>query len=98
MPLPDSQFVSEDERADLKEWVLTVSMDQSVDQVLDTDSRGVFVASLLDSKTGQTSKPCILTGYPVLGQGVELNDGKVGWSKGSLRTLELNQGCLPAGA
>lgn len=75
--MPDAQFVEEEERADLKEWVLTVSMDQDIEQVLDKDERGTFVASLLDANTGEQSRPCVVSGYPVLGQGIEMNDGKV---------------------
>ena len=76
MTQPDTQVVAEEERAEVKEWVLTVSMDQSVEQVLDTDSRGTFVGSLRDASTGEVSRPCVLTGYPVLGAGVDMAEGK----------------------
>lgn len=77
MPLPDQQFVGEEEREELKEWVLTLSMDVDVQPELATDERGAFVGSLLDSKTGERARACIVSGYPVLSQPVEMKDHKV---------------------
>ncbi len=77
VPLPEGQFVSEEERGDIKEWVLAISLNHKIDAVLDKDSRGCFVGALLNPKTGETSQPCVLTGYPVLDQGVSMSDGKV---------------------
>ena len=77
VPLPDQQFVGEEEREELKEWVLALSMDVDVQPELAKDERGVFVGSLLDSNTGQRARPCIVSGYPVLSQSVEMKDNKV---------------------
>ena len=46
----------------MKEWVLAVSMDQRVEQVLPTDERNVYEASLIAANTGITSLPCVLSG------------------------------------
>ena len=45
----------------VREWVLTVSMDQQIDQVLPVDDRDMFESSL-----GMGDVPCIVSGYPVL--------------------------------
>ena len=37
-------------------------MNQTVEQVLPQDDRGVFEASLLDVNSGQTALPCAITG------------------------------------
>ena len=39
---------------------------------MDLDARGVFVGSLYDEKTGNTARPCVVTGYPVLENSVEM--------------------------
>ena len=52
----------EDQREEVKEWVLAVSLDQRVEQSLPKDERGTYVASLSCPHTGVTSLPCILTG------------------------------------
>ena len=46
----------------LKDWVLTTSMNQSVDARLPTDERGVYEASLIAKTTGMRAEPCVLTG------------------------------------
>ena len=55
-------IAQEDEREEVKEWVLAVSLDQRVEQSLPTDERGTYVASLSCHHTGVTSLPCVLTG------------------------------------
>ncbi|PIK55820.1 putative intraflagellar transport protein [Apostichopus japonicus] len=66
VPLPEKQHVPDEKKEEVKEWVLSVSMDQKVEQVLDLDERGVYVASLIASNTGMQSLPCVISGYPVL--------------------------------
>ena len=56
--------LQEEEREEVKEWVLAVSLDQRVEQVLPNDERGTYVASLSCSHTGVTSLPCVITGEP----------------------------------
>ncbi|XP_048583111.1 intraflagellar transport protein 172 homolog [Nematostella vectensis] len=66
VPVPEKQFLPEEKREEIKEWVLAVSMDQKVEQVLPTDERDTYEASLVALNTGISSLPCVVTGYPVL--------------------------------
>lgn len=68
VPLPESLSLSAQQREEAREWVLAVSMDQKVEQVLPTDHRGVYVGSLTSPSSGAGAlQGCILTGYPVRG-------------------------------
>lgn len=58
----NSSSPQEDKREEVKEWVLAVSMDQQVEQVLPSDERGTYVASLSCPHTQVTSLPCVITG------------------------------------
>ncbi|CAH1397619.1 unnamed protein product [Nezara viridula] len=60
VPIPAAPHLSEDEVEDIKQWVLSVSMDQHMEMALPLDSRGLYAANL------QGSRPCLVTGYPVL--------------------------------
>ncbi|MBN3302921.1 IF172 protein, partial [Amia calva] len=71
VPLPEKQHVTEDKREETRDWVLTVSMDQRVEQVLPKDERDTYEASLLAVNTGIRSLPCVITGYPVLRNKIE---------------------------
>ncbi|KAM7445695.1 hypothetical protein ABFA07_005947 [Porites harrisoni] len=71
VPVPDKQHLPEDKREEVKEWVLAVSMDQKVEQVLPTDERDTYEACLVAANTGITSLPCVITGYPVLRSKIE---------------------------
>lgn len=51
-----------EKREEIREWVLTVSMDQRVEQVLPKDERGTYEASLVASGTGIRSLACVITG------------------------------------
>nr|XP_020664000.1 intraflagellar transport protein 172 homolog [Pogona vitticeps] len=66
VPLPAKQHVSEEQREEIRDWVLTVSMDQRLEQVLPRDERDTYEASLVAASTGVRSLPCLITGYPVL--------------------------------
>ncbi|XP_070555163.1 intraflagellar transport protein 172 homolog [Ptychodera flava] len=66
IPLPDRQHVTEDKKEEIKDWVLAVSMDQKVEQILDVDERDTYVGSLTAINTGIKSLPCVISGYPVL--------------------------------
>ena len=82
----DSYRTQEDKREEVKEWVLAVSMDQRVEQVLPTDERGTYVGSLHCSHTQVDSLPCVITGYPVLRHKVDFKRGgrcanKEDWNK-----------------
>ncbi|KAJ8355794.1 hypothetical protein SKAU_G00185880 [Synaphobranchus kaupii] len=71
VPLPAKQHVTEDKREEIRDWVLTVSMDQRVEQVLPNDERDTYEGSLLAISTGIRSLPCVITGYPVLRNKIE---------------------------
>ena len=51
-----------EKREEIRDWVLTVSMDQRVEQVLPRDERDTYEASLLAANTGIRSLPCVITG------------------------------------
>ncbi|XP_050807060.1 intraflagellar transport protein 172 homolog isoform X1 [Gopherus flavomarginatus] len=71
VPLPAHQHVAEATREEIRDWVLTMSMDQRLEQVLPRDERDTYEASLVAASTGVRSLPCLLTGYPVLRNKVE---------------------------
>lgn len=86
VPVPNKLFVSDEQREQTRDWVLMVSMDQRLEQVLPRDERNVYEASLLSPNTGLTSVPCVLTGYPVLRNQVEFSSSgraanKDDWNK-----------------
>nr|XP_042696068.1 intraflagellar transport protein 172 homolog isoform X3 [Chrysemys picta bellii] len=76
-PLPSApgqhraQLSAEAAREEIRDWVLTMSMDQRLEQVLPRDERDTYEASLVATSTGVRSLPCLLTGYPVLRNKVE---------------------------
>ncbi|XP_043216719.1 intraflagellar transport protein 172 homolog isoform X2 [Amphibalanus amphitrite] len=76
IPLPPRANVDAAETERAKEWVLAVSMDQSVEQELPRDERGCYAASLLNPD-GSRAPPCVVTGYPVLKNKMEFQYGKV---------------------
>uniref|UniRef100_A0A2K5WX15 Intraflagellar transport protein 172 homolog n=1 Tax=Macaca fascicularis TaxID=9541 RepID=A0A2K5WX15_MACFA len=61
----------EAEREEVRDWVLTVSMDQRLEQVLPRDERGAYEASLVAASTGVQALPCLITGYPILRNKIE---------------------------
>uniref|UniRef100_A0A672S037 Intraflagellar transport protein 172 homolog n=1 Tax=Sinocyclocheilus grahami TaxID=75366 RepID=A0A672S037_SINGR len=65
VPVPSKLHVIVEKREEIREWVLTVSMDQRVEQVLPKDERGTYEASLVAVGSGIRSLPCVITGYPV---------------------------------
>ncbi|XP_064625451.1 intraflagellar transport protein 172 homolog [Lineus longissimus] len=86
IPLPEKAHLQEHEHEDIKEWVLAVSMDQKVEQILPSDERDTYEASLVASNTGIRSLPCVISGYPVLRNKLEFKrPGKVAnkdeWNK-----------------
>nr|CAD7263275.1 unnamed protein product [Timema shepardi] len=58
--LPTTPYLSPLEHEEVKEWILTVSMDQKISQTLPVDERGLFPATL------GGALPCVVSGYPVL--------------------------------
>ncbi|XP_046396687.1 intraflagellar transport protein 172 homolog [Ischnura elegans] len=65
-PLPLNPYLDAATHEEVKEWVLAVSVDQRVEQVLPSDRRGAFEGSLL-GPDGVTSLPCVVSGYPLIG-------------------------------
>lgn len=69
--LPSEHFLAEGEREEVRDWVLTLSMDQRVDQALTLrtcDSCGVdtYSAGIRCHACQSESEMCIVTGYPIL--------------------------------
>ncbi|CAH8637155.1 unnamed protein product [Heterobilharzia americana] len=86
VPIPEQAYTTNEEHEAIREWILAVSMDQKLDQSLPKDERGVYVAALNSSSTGLSALPCVITGYPVLRNGVTFEPSKrtaikVNWSK-----------------
>ncbi|OWF38575.1 intraflagellar transport protein 172 homolog [Mizuhopecten yessoensis] len=86
IPLPEKAHLTSQQHEDIREWVLAVSMDQKVEQVLPRDERNVYEASLMAPETGIRSLPCVITGYPVLRNQLDFKQaGKVAnkddWNK-----------------
>ncbi|XP_050306348.1 intraflagellar transport protein 172 homolog [Anthonomus grandis grandis] len=67
IPLPARLFLADDpkEHDSIREWVLAVSMDQKVEQVLPTDDRQLYESALQPEE-----QPCLVTGYPIRKQAV----------------------------
>ncbi|XP_034555797.1 intraflagellar transport protein 172 homolog [Notolabrus celidotus] len=73
VPIPTKLCVTDAQREQIRDWVLMVSMDNRLEQVLPRDERNSYEASLVASNTGLRSLPCLLTGYPVLRNKVEFS-------------------------
>ena len=77
VPLPPALSLGRDEREEAREWVLTVSIDQRVDQCLPVDQRGVYVGSLTShTSDANPLAECALTGYPVRGASVQFQGSR----------------------
>lgn len=84
--LPSKLHVSEEKKEQIRDWLLTVSMEQRLDPVLPRDERNAYEASLLDANTSIRSLPCVITGYPVLHDKIEFKSpgmaaNKDDWNK-----------------
>ncbi|KAL1129294.1 hypothetical protein AAG570_013823, partial [Ranatra chinensis] len=66
VPLPETSHLMAQEIEDIKQWVLSISMDSNIEMVLPTDDRGVYPACL-KSPNGSVAPACVVTGYPILG-------------------------------
>ncbi|KAL6096181.1 ift172 [Pungitius sinensis] len=82
VPVPTKLCVTDTQREQIRDWVLMVSMDNRLEQVLPRDERNSYEASLVAANTGLRSLPCVLTGYPVLRDKIEFSSvGKVAIKK-----------------
>ncbi|QDZ23436.1 intraflagellar transport protein [Chloropicon primus] len=68
--LPSGHFLDEVKREEVRDWVLTVSMDQQVDQSLSLRTCAncgidTYAASLKCHSCGSPVEACIITGYPI---------------------------------
>uniref|UniRef100_A0A3P9LP27 Intraflagellar transport 172 n=1 Tax=Oryzias latipes TaxID=8090 RepID=A0A3P9LP27_ORYLA len=73
VPLPSKVCITEGPLEQIRNWVLTVSVDRQVEQVLPRDERNTFEGSLVAAGSGLRSVPCVLTGYPVLGNNIQFS-------------------------
>ncbi|KAM4529832.1 intraflagellar transport protein 172 homolog [Fundulus diaphanus] len=71
VPLPTKLCVTDAQLEQIRDWVLMVSVENRLDQVLPRDERDTYEASLVAASTGLRSLPCVLTGYPVLRNKIE---------------------------
>uniref|UniRef100_A0A3B4Z6I6 Intraflagellar transport protein 172 homolog n=1 Tax=Stegastes partitus TaxID=144197 RepID=A0A3B4Z6I6_9TELE len=86
VPVPTKLCVTDSQREQIRDWVLMVSMDHRLEQVLPRDERNSYEASLVAANTGLRSLPCVLTGYPVLRNKIEFSSAgkaanKDDWNK-----------------
>uniref|UniRef100_A0A3B3Z6D5 Intraflagellar transport protein 172 homolog n=1 Tax=Poecilia mexicana TaxID=48701 RepID=A0A3B3Z6D5_9TELE len=71
VPLPTKLCVTDAQLEQIRDWVLMVSVENRLEQVLPRDERDTYEASLVAANTGLRSLPCVLTGYPVLRNKIE---------------------------
>ncbi|KAK0403869.1 hypothetical protein QR680_017169 [Steinernema hermaphroditum] len=72
--LPQETYLTPQEYEEVKDWVLTVSVDAKVDKVLPVDRRGCYEASTVDGRGGQFPV-CVVSGYPIIDSAKELGNG-----------------------
>jgi intraflagellar transport protein 172 len=71
IPLPENNILSENDREDLRDWVLQIQMDNDVERVLnmrqcEETGEDVYEASLINPHTNEQYDACIVSGYPLL--------------------------------
>merc|ERR1711991_762116 len=69
-PIPTKQFVSDEKREQIRDWLLAVSMDQQIEQELplqtcDFCRTDIYSGALSCYSCQSKYEPCIITGYPV---------------------------------
>ena len=68
VPLPSQPFYPENVIEDVKNWILQISMDSTVEQFLPSDQfrdGNVYEASIINADSTKCL-PCLITGYPVI--------------------------------
>ncbi|XP_055351104.1 intraflagellar transport protein 172 homolog isoform X2 [Paramacrobiotus metropolitanus] len=66
--IPSDHSVTNEAYEEVKTWIMKAALDRNLKFELKKDERGVFEISL----SGGRYPPCVLTGYPVLSNGVKL--------------------------
>ena len=71
IPLPENNIMSEDDREEIRDWVLQIQMDDNVETTLNMRQdeeygNDVYEACLFNPNKGEQYDPCIVTGYPLL--------------------------------
>jgi len=69
--LPEKNFIEDKDKESIRDWLLQISINQKVDQVLPTRScdqcmTKIYEASLKCFKCKAQWEPCILSGYPLV--------------------------------
>uniref|UniRef100_A0A1I7Y2L2 TPR_REGION domain-containing protein n=1 Tax=Steinernema glaseri TaxID=37863 RepID=A0A1I7Y2L2_9BILA len=72
--LPQETYLTPQEYEEVKDWVLTVSVDAKVDKVLPRDRRGCYEASTVDGR-GTQFPVCVISGYPIIDAAKDLGNG-----------------------
>lgn len=83
----------EEKREEVRDWVLTMSMDQRLEQVLPRDERDTYEASLVAASTGARSLPCVLTGE----HGRSRLRGSEGSGRDLRRAVRVGGACVAVG-
>jgi intraflagellar transport protein 172 len=70
IPLPDKNLISNDERDNIRDWVLNINMSNNVDKSLSLRNceqcgNEIYEASLVCHHCRTGYEPCIITGYPL---------------------------------
>lgn len=62
VPIPEHMHLVDEPKLheEIRDWILAVSMDQKVNQVLPTDERNLYESSL-----GMQDEACVVSGYPI---------------------------------
>lgn len=62
VPIPERMHLHNESKLheEIREWILAISMDQKINQVLPTDDRNLYESSL-----DMHDQPCIICGYPI---------------------------------
>ncbi|XP_019769911.2 intraflagellar transport protein 172 homolog [Dendroctonus ponderosae] len=92
IPIPSRLYLAEDpkEHDNIREWVLAISMDQKVDQVLPIDERQLYESSLQPGDL-----PCLVTGYPIKKQSVSFSKSKFQVNKDAWAKLNMGSKMAP---
>lgn len=70
VPLPDKNLIGPDERDNIRDWVLNINMNNTIDKNLSLRNceqcgNEVYEASLVCAHCRTSNEPCIITGYPL---------------------------------